>query len=184
MLKFKPLAVEYADVMTKWRTDPGISAHMFTEPRTISKNDQIAWINARLTDDSFLGFIICDCDEPVGFLSYAKIDKKNRHCATGSYIIDRSASAKYAVTLHEYIYTYAFEVLNMNKVYAEVLETNKKVLKLQELLGMQLAGVLKEHIFKSNEWLDLHIYEQLSTNWHQRRFSTRPKKELLSGFVR
>lgn len=183
MLKFKPLAVEYADVMTKWRTDPGISAHMFTEPKTISKNDQVAWINARLTDDSFLGFIICDCGEPVGFLSYTKIDRKNRHCSTGSYIVDRSASAKYAVTLHEYIYTYAFEVLKMNKVYAEVLETNKKVLKLQELLGMQLAGILRQHVLKSNEWLDIYIYEQLSTKWHERRFRTRPNQELFNGFM-
>ena len=182
MLKFKPLTIEYAEVMMRWRTDPAISAYMFTDPKDISKADQVLWINKRLSDGSFSGFIICESDTPVGFLSYTKIDKINRHCSTGSYIVDRSTSIKYAVTLHELIYTYAFEVLKMHKVYAEILETNYKVLKLQELLGMKLSGVLKDHISKSNEMLDIYVYEQLCTTWHERPFKTREKCELLSFF--
>ena len=45
------------------------------------------------------------------------------------------------------------------------MNANDKVLKLQLLHKTRLVGCLQQHIFKNNQWHDVHVFEQLKQDW-------------------
>lgn len=55
--------------------------------------------------------------------------------------------------------------MNFNKILAEVMEGNEKVLKLNILLSFNCVGVLKNYIFKGNKYHNIYLLELLKENW-------------------
>lgn len=164
-LKFKAITEDDAELLLKWRTDPEITKNMFTDLSNPSVASQQAWIRSVNQRDDFRGYLICDDDTPVGFLCFSDIDWHNQRCSTGSYIYDRAPRLKYSATLHTYICNYVFHCLKLNKIVNYVMNANEKVLKIQLLHKTRLVGHFKEHIFKHGKFHDIHIFEQLKSDW-------------------
>jgi RimJ/RimL family protein N-acetyltransferase len=56
------------------------------------------------------------------------------------------------------IIDYAFNRLNLNKVYLNVLASNKRANKFYEKFGFEFEGVFKKHLFVGGEYIDLNWY--------------------------
>jgi UDP-4-amino-4,6-dideoxy-N-acetyl-beta-L-altrosamine N-acetyltransferase len=164
-LNFKRLETCDAELLLHWRTDPDITKHMYTDLIEPSLEKQIAWIESMQKREDYRGYMIQNAGVSVGFLCFNDIDFTHLRCSTGSYIYPRSARLQYAVTLHTYICNYVFYQLKLNKIINYVLDANEKVVKLQSLHKTRLVGHLKQHIYKNNEFLDVHIFEQLKDDW-------------------
>lgn len=52
----------------------------------------------------------------------------------------------------------AFEELNLNKVYLNVLSNNERAIRLYQSVGFEYEGELKEHICINNEFKSLKLY--------------------------
>ena len=59
---------------------------------------------------------------------------------------------------------FAFEMLNMNRVYGEVLETNTGALKLDDLT-MTREGVKRQACYQSGRYLDSVMFGLLREEW-------------------
>lgn len=180
-LRFRRLTIEDAALTLKWRTDPEITKHMFTDLMNPSLESQQQWIKSLNKRDDYRAFMICDDDTPIGFLCFDGIDLHNQRCATGSYIYDAEARLKYALTLHSHIYNYAFHCLGLNKVVNYILSANEKVLKIQKHHQINLVGVLRAHVFKDGIFHDVYVFEQLKSEWHERKQHF-PLTQILASF--
>lgn len=168
-LKFTRMQISDAALLLKWRTSPEITQHMYTDMVEPSIAKQEAWINAMNSKDDYFGYIILDAFQPVGFLCFTDIEQTHSRCSTGSYIYERKARLKYALTLHTYICNYAFVKLQLNKIVNYVMDANAKVVKLQKLHKTRLVGCLHQHIVKNGSYHDVHVFEQLKQDWTQQK---------------
>ena len=164
-ISFVPMQPSDAGLLLEWRTHPDITRHMYTDLFEPSVAKQVAWIKAMQASPSYEGFVIYDADKPVGFLCFSDIDTVHQRCSTGSYMYDKSARLKYAVTLHTYICNYAFHRLGMHKIVNYIMGANKKVEKIQALHKTRHVGILKDHVYKYGQFHDVHIFEQLKSDW-------------------
>jgi len=164
-LNFKRVEISDAQLLLTWRTDPEITKHMFTDLEQPSLEKQQQWISSLDHKSDYRAYMIQDDGNSVGFLCFSDIDQFHQRCSTGSYIYDKHARLKYGATLHTYICNYAFEQLKLNKIVNYILGANDKVVKLQKLHKTRLVGLLKQHIYKNDQFHDLHIFEQLKQDW-------------------
>ena len=168
-LNFRRMQCSDAALLLKWRTAPEISKHMYTDLVEPSETKQVAWINAMNARKNYLGYMILDDSQAVGFLCFTDIDYNHKRCSTGSYIYEREARLKYALTLHTYICNYVFAKLKLNKIVNYVMDANAKVVKLQKLHKTKLVGCLHQHIYKHGKFHDVHVFEQLKEDWSQQK---------------
>jgi RimJ/RimL family protein N-acetyltransferase len=98
----------------------------------------------------------------VGVISLQKIDRANKN-AQISYWIGRSywnlgiATESINLLIH-----YAFYVLRLHKVYANVLDTNRASARVLEKNGLKKEGVLKHSLYKDNKFYDVVLYYKLN----------------------
>lgn len=168
-LKFTPIQKKDAALLLKWRTAPEITRHMYTDLEDPSVAKQEAWIESIQNRTDYRAYMIVDDDTAVGFLCFSDIDFQHSRCSTGSYIYDREARLKYALTLHTYVCNYVFANLKLNKIVNYILDANEKVVKLQRLHKSRLVGCLKQHVFKNGSFHDVQVFEQLQQDWKNQK---------------
>lgn len=164
-LSFKRVTESDAELLLQWRTDPEIAKFMFTDLDNPSVEKQKKWIASLADRKDYRAYMIQDDLTSVGFVSFSEIDFVNKRCSTGLYIYVKEARLKFASTIHEYISYYIFHRLQCNKLMTQILDSNKKAIKLQALLHNHYVGCLQQHIFKNNTFHDVHVYEVLHEDW-------------------
>ena len=98
----------------------------------------------------------------VGVISLQKIDRVNKN-AQISYWIGKSywnlgiATESINLLIH-----YAFCVLRLHKVYANVLNSNRASRRVLEKNGLKKEGVLKHSLYKGDKFHDVVLYYKLN----------------------
>ncbi|AMQ18037.1 GNAT family N-acetyltransferase [Thermococcus peptonophilus] len=82
---------------------------------------------------------------PVGFVGLHKINHKDGHAELGYFIAKEYWNRGYATEAVELALKYAFEWLNLRKVYARVYEPNIASIRVLEKNGFELVGRMKKH---------------------------------------
>ena len=59
----------------------------------------------------------------------------------------------------------ACDVLGMNRVQADVVSNNMRIVKMHELEGYTTEGVLRQAIFKQGMYYDIYIQSMLREEW-------------------
>ncbi|UCD61860.1 MAG: GNAT family N-acetyltransferase [Flavobacteriaceae bacterium] len=95
-----------------------------------------------------LRLAICNgTNKVIGFIDLFDFDPKHRRAGIGIVILDKSdrknGHGSEAVSL---LCEYAFKVLNLNQVYANVGEDNQASVQLFKKMGFELAGIKKDWI--------------------------------------
>ncbi len=171
-------AIEESDLGTiqKWRNDSTIRRY-FREHRELSLFQKNNWYQKMILSPCFEMFVIEDIelknnfdDEPtiVGVAGITYIDWLNRHGDVHFYIGKNSAwiDKKYSPEAIYLILNYGFNVLNLNKLYAEVYEIDKKKLKFFKKMGFKVDASLREHYFFEGKYYTSHILSLLKGEYH------------------
>jgi RimJ/RimL family protein N-acetyltransferase len=178
--EFRTPQMTDAEMLLDWRTRPEITRYMFTdlEPDLDRQRDWLRACNAR-TD--FVHFIIEWRDRPVGYLSFAEIDRINLRCVPGIYLVLEPKQRYIAAFADNFILDYAFYRLGLHKVWYQIMAGNENLLRAKPLLGMRSVGVLRQHIYKYGEFHDVHQFEITEPEWRgQRRLF--PREKTLAAF--
>ncbi|MDI1325515.1 MAG: UDP-4-amino-4,6-dideoxy-N-acetyl-beta-L-altrosamine N-acetyltransferase [Brevundimonas sp.] len=159
------------ETIRHWRMLPDITKYMYTDPE-ITPESQMLWhqrISASDRDKVWL-IQLSESETDVGLLSLNDIDPVHRRCCWAYYIAEEAARGKgLAKTLECNIYDYAFFTLDLNRVWCEVLGFNEKVVKLHELFGCKVEGVLREHVIKDGTRHDVVRMGILRDEWTSAR---------------
>jgi UDP-4-amino-4,6-dideoxy-N-acetyl-beta-L-altrosamine N-acetyltransferase len=167
MIKFVKLKIEHLQLVLKWRTNPEIAKHLFTEvDQSIGK--QLTWFNKISSDETVAYWIIEYCQNPIGLINLASIDRVAKKCNAGFYV----GNAEYrqlAALILPYFYNFIFKKLKFHKVYGEVLSTNDNILKIHMMQGYRHVGTFKDHMIKDGRHIDVHLLELMKEDWHRQK---------------
>jgi RimJ/RimL family protein N-acetyltransferase len=164
--------IEESDIPTtsKWINDYEISDIMGYLP-VKSLAEQLNWFKSNLGNNSKYIFAICtNNNEHIGNIGLGNIDYVNRHCMFNIFIsngVNRSKGIGTQST--QLLLEFAFNRLNMNKVYLRTserfIEANKMYLK----LGFKKEGVLREHYYTNGKYEDKIMYSLLKSEFDEKK---------------
>jgi|TARA_R110000824_G_scaffold116197_1_gene267572 [ribosomal protein S5]-alanine N-acetyltransferase len=121
--------------------------------------EQTKWFQVISDSKNDTPMIYEDEGEKIGFYYIREIDWISRHHNFSYYVFPQHRGKGFGSVILNKGLQYSFDRLNMNKVYAHVLSTNKISLKLMTSVGFYPVGVLKNHVFKNGMYIDDNILE-------------------------
>jgi UDP-4-amino-4,6-dideoxy-N-acetyl-beta-L-altrosamine N-acetyltransferase len=154
------------EVVRKWRTSPDVYEYLF-DFQFISPEQQKNWYEKTLSDPGRQLLLIEDQQaNPLGLVQLARIDFRNRSAEWGFFIGNtESRYGGHAAETEFLVLKYAFDYLNLNKLYCFTFAFNQKVLSVHSRFGFQTEGVLKEHIYHRGKYEDVVIMSIFRHNY-------------------
>lgn len=120
-----------------------------------SEKQQLEWYNRIITDQKNFRFAIEYEGEFVGVSTLVKIDWKNRSADHGIKLCNHTPKGKGIGTDAVYAtMKYAFEELQLNRLYGSFLDYNIASQKLYEKCGWKIEGCYRQSVFKNNAYHD------------------------------
>ncbi len=150
--------------MTELRSESWTTTHTMTVP-TVSQ--QVQWFEELQKSTDKLILVAEDGSKSaLGIATYFNIDHFNKNLLIGGHVFPAYQKQGYTTKGWAAGLDFAFEVMGMHRVYAEVLETNKAALKIDtKHLGMIQEGVKRKHVYKCGKWLDSIMLGLLREEW-------------------
>lgn len=155
-MKLRNLEKKDAPLMLEWMHDENIVEFLQANFKEKQLSDCEAFIENAHTDKENRSWAICnDEDEYLGTISLKHIDRKNgnaeyaismRRCALGT------GASRFA---SEEVLRLAFEEMEMNRVYLNVLTDNIRANRFYEKMGFRCEGIFKEHLYVNGKYRDL-----------------------------
>lgn len=150
-----------------WRNKPELRKY-FREYREISSDMQESWYKNRvLENDKQIDFEIRDIstNNLIGHCGLYYISWVNRTAELTIYIGDakyrNGGYGKDALTL---LMNYAFDTVNLNRVWCEVFSNNEAI-HVYRKLGFIDEGKLREHHYEDGKYIDCYMLGLLKSDW-------------------
>jgi pseudaminic acid biosynthesis N-acetyl transferase len=155
-------------VMT-WRMMPEITKFMYTDPK-LTLEGQKKWFNKIIEEENNYLWIVEVNGIPVGSMIITELDFVNKRCAPAFYIaVKEKRSLELAIRLEASLLDFIFSKLSVNKFVSEVFSFNKGVIRIHQMFGCRIEGVLKEHIFKNGEFYDVTVLGLTKKEWEEKK---------------
>lgn len=114
------------------------------------------------------GIHLIDGDRLVGYISLSNIVWSNRVADLGVYVGDAEDWGKgigsEAVSI---LLSYAFNELNLHRIQLDVVDYNKRAIRLYNQLGFAHEGTRRQHGQRDGEHFDVLIYGILASEWRR-----------------
>jgi UDP-4-amino-4,6-dideoxy-N-acetyl-beta-L-altrosamine N-acetyltransferase len=156
----RPLRATDRAISVRWRNDPEIRDNILGYRFPITEAMEADWIEAVLKDQSRTRIVLAIEDKTdsacVGFVYLNNIDWFARNAEFGILIGERNRHgkglAKEALCL---VAGYAFETLNLHKLYLRVVAFNKRALALYRAFGFVEEGIQRQQAFLRGRYYDV-----------------------------
>jgi RimJ/RimL family protein N-acetyltransferase len=153
--------IQYPDIfkIMRWRNRPEVRKGFFSR-KILTKEEQKKWFKQYLKDKTDMMFMITTKDnKDIGCVAIYRIDRNNKKAEVGRIIIGekeflRKGFAKEAL---EALSKYAFNRLNLQRLYCYILEGNKPSLLAFAGAGFDLEGILKRDIFLDHSFKNIIV---------------------------
>lgn len=132
--------------MLEWMKDPEINCFFRFDPNKMTEESSLIFIENSMTNENKNYAVVNDEDEYFGTISLKHIDLIDR---TAEFAVSFRAAAigtgasSFAT---KEIFRIAFEELNLNRLYLNVLSDNERAIKFYNKMGFEYEGEFKEHI--------------------------------------
>lgn len=160
-IKLVPIERQDLSILIEWRNKKIILDQIFSYlPLNLDK--QLMWwesYNYDLSRECRFMIKEIDTSRSVGTIGFTDIDFKNQKAEITIIIGEEDRwGMGYGTEALCLLTKWGFEELNLRKIVAEVIETNKRSRDLFVKNGFNLEGVLVEDVFKNGKYRDVHIY--------------------------
>jgi RimJ/RimL family protein N-acetyltransferase len=155
-IRLRPLEKRDIELKVKWYNDPRVNKTLIlNEKLDLAKS--LEWFDKAKNDDSRRDFIIETKDgEPVGLTGLLGIDRIHGTAECFCVIGEKEFWGKGIGTqVHSLLIQWAFDELNLHKIWAVVYTNNAAVLKLVKKLGFEIEGTLREEKCIAGERIDM-----------------------------
>jgi UDP-4-amino-4,6-dideoxy-N-acetyl-beta-L-altrosamine N-acetyltransferase len=150
-------ALERADapVIVPWVNDPRVIEYVsIHKPMNLAAEE--SYIDAVNRSEHDVVFGVCSrvSDALIGVASLHQVDEHNRQAMFGIFVGDaRNRGKGYGTETTVLVARYAFEMLNLNRVWLYVFEFNKRAIRVYEKVGFEKEGVLRQaHFSRGRYW--------------------------------
>ena len=151
-------ALEYSDLLFvhELNNEYSIMSYWFEEPYESLTELQYLF-DKHLLDESERRFIVEDENQVVGIVELVEINYIHRNCEI-QIIIKPEFSGKGSAK-------FAFDILNMHKIYLYVDADNKKAIHIYESQGFKTEGLLKEQFYTKGKYKDAYFMSLLKSEY-------------------
>ncbi|HMK36839.1 MAG TPA: GNAT family protein [Desulfomonilaceae bacterium] len=158
-ITLRPFEADDLEKSRSWVNNPDI-ARLVDRVLPVSKTEQEEWyevIRSR-TDCVFFAITEPIADTHIGNVWLWDIHWRHRKCELRILIGDDCCLGKgFGTEAIQMAVLYAFEQLNLHRVYAYVLSNNPRALRAFEKAGFAREGLLKDAYFVEGDYLDGHV---------------------------
>jgi RimJ/RimL family protein N-acetyltransferase len=176
--KLRPIKISDAEMTLKWRLSDR-AKFMQSGAKTIK--EQEAWIRNALLKDNELTFVIEFNDISVGMFAICNINKAYRHCSIDRLLIgEKELVGSFPVAFESELLLcdYVFNEMDMHKIYGDIMEDNKEMIKFRKYLGYSFDGVLRDQYIFNEIFKDTLLVSLL-----KKEYVTKSRNRLL-GLIR
>ncbi|MBM3106681.1 UDP-4-amino-4,6-dideoxy-N-acetyl-beta-L-altrosamine N-acetyltransferase [Pseudomonas sp. V1] len=149
--------------MLAWRNAPEVRSNMYTR-HEISLAEHLSWWDRVKVSDAHKYFMYEYKGIPSGVVGFVGVDKVHRSSSWAFYAAPKSVKGT-GSRMEFLALDYAFDELDLNKLYCEVLAFNSSVVKLHQKFGFQVEGVLREQHLVESEFVDVYRLGILQREW-------------------
>lgn len=154
-----PLDRRHLDATRAWANDPGL-AHLLDRAWPVSDSEHDAWV-ARLAgrrDCLYFAVETNDDSRHIGNVWLWDIDWRHRRAEVRIVIGSQGADGRGLGTeAIDLVSRFAFERLNLHKLYAHVLGHNPRARRAFEKAGFDIEGTLKADRWTGDRYVDVHL---------------------------
>jgi RimJ/RimL family protein N-acetyltransferase len=156
-------------LLIEWRNDPQVNRYLSDRLKTQSEIE--VWFDRLRSDPRVWLKAILEDDRVIGYAAVESIDEKNRKCELGLIVGETDSWGRgIATQVLQLMLKYAFETLNMHRVWAAVIEGNIRSARLLKRAGFFHEGTMRESIITAGILSNLEFYSLLedeykSTSW-------------------
>lgn len=146
-------------LMVKWRNDPQIKPAFYNDD-PVSLQSHMEWWEQVRHDPTQRNFMVEAIDtEPftvIGMTALMNINPIFRTAEYARFKIGMEYQGRgYATETEPLFMRYAFDCLNINKVWLHAFTDNATILKLHEKTGFIIEGTLRQHVYKGGCYRDV-----------------------------
>lgn len=152
--------MEDAPIYHQWRND--IEVMQFTNPALdmFTYADTENFVKNITESNQSKSYIIeeIESNKAIGVTSLINMDYGNRNAECIIDIGDKNYWGKgFGKEAFQLLLDYAFNELNLHKVYLRVFSFNERAIKLYQKLGFDEEGELKEQFYRNGAWHDIKM---------------------------
>lgn len=164
-------------LINKWRNDLKLQSMTGGNFRYVSLEIERNWVKEKMLNNSTEIYLaICLNDESkkmIGYLSLNKIDYINRTAEGGGIIVgDKDyRDGIIWIEVYQFLMSYAFEVLNLNRFYGVCLNEHKLTMTIMSILYWSLEGLFKQAVYKSGKYHDIAMWAILREEYFRHKMT-------------
>ena len=168
----RPLELGDIARVLEWRNRPEVARYMYTD-HVISEREHARWFGTAMSNEDRRYWIIELDGEPVGLANLYDISTRQKLAYWAFYLADDRVRGRGVGSATErFVMRHAFEDLALEKLCCEVLATNEGVVKMHQRYGFQIDGVLRRHVIKAGERVDVVTMSLLKQEWASSRWAS------------
>jgi RimJ/RimL family protein N-acetyltransferase len=164
-----PFEKEDIPLVAKWNNIEELNA--FSHSRfPVSVFEQTDWYEKTMKDKTKKKLLVMsnETKDKVGMVSLFEIDMKNRNSMIGSYVAPEFQGRGYAKEAKRLLIRFAFQELNLHKLYGNVIDFGDKVMGIDASIGLTHECTLKEHMYTNGKYYDIHVVALLKKDWEEK----------------
>ncbi len=165
-VKIRPITEADTDNIIKWRNNPAVSNN-FIYRSTFTKESHLNWYNNKIKTGEVVQFIISYENADVGSVYIRDIDMNNKKGEFGIFLGEERFFGKgIGTSATKLILDYAFNELNLNKVYLRVFTKNLGAIKSYEKAGFKQDGIFREDVIINSIPYDIMFMSMLKNEYN------------------
>jgi RimJ/RimL family protein N-acetyltransferase len=149
--------IERQDIATfvRWFGDPEVREYLVIN-RPISIAEEEEWFERKLHEEDSEIFAIETADGAhIGNIELFNVDSRHRHAELGIVIGEKTYWGQgYGSDAIRTLLRFAFEEMNLHRVYLRVYEDNARGIRAYEKCGFRLEGRLREANYRKGSYYD------------------------------
>ncbi|MFV0382295.1 MAG: GNAT family N-acetyltransferase [Breznakia sp.] len=166
MIVLRKLQNKDAPLMLEWMHEEKNKKIFQVDFESKTLADVQAFIQDSFSDTNHNFAIVDESDEYVGTITLKNIDMKNRHGEYAISLRNKAHGQGVAKAATALLLQYAFEDLDLNRVYLCVQENNERAKTFYEKFGFVYEGCFRKHVFNHLGYHDLLWYGILKEEYY------------------
>ncbi|MCF7815701.1 MAG: GNAT family N-acetyltransferase [Candidatus Pacebacteria bacterium] len=151
----RPVLEQDVPLLLKWINDPEVSKYLKVHLPMMEadENEWFTSMHKRKPRDMVVAIVVDD--KPIGTMGLHGIDHRQGHATTGALIGEKDCWDKgYGSEAKMLLLEFAFNVLNLRKVYSNVIAFNERSHAYSLKCGYKEEGRLKDHHYAQGKYWD------------------------------
>lgn len=166
MLRMREVLLSDAERTLNWRKDPRVNQQMLSDFNG-DLETQKGWIESAYARPDYYHWIFEDEHRALGLVSLSMINISERTASWGIYLGEPSASGAGLVATN-LLYRQVFLVFGLHTLFADVLESNRAVCRMHELMGYVRVPERDVRVTGTTRSVGLLGYKLSRAQWERR----------------